>query len=138
MLEVIPLAGAVAILALLVTVSPSTLSSFTWFLLFSFSSFFLFSVLSLRTCGAPPPFVTESETPEAGAESMTGKFSPFLGELFSNRRKQSPINKVTYHGGVGGVTDVPRDSVANSEIVNLNSFTKVTLHKAKEELPLED
>ena len=50
-----PVAGAVARLALLVTVSPSTLSSFTWFLFSSFSSFFLLSVRSLLTWGAPPP-----------------------------------------------------------------------------------
>lgn len=53
----VPVDGAVARLALLVTVSPNTLSSFTWFLLLSFSSFFLFRVLSLLTWGAPPPLL---------------------------------------------------------------------------------
>ena len=56
-----PVTGAVARLALLATVRPSTLSSLTWFLVFTFSSFFLLRVLNLLTWGAPP-FVPPSGT----------------------------------------------------------------------------
>ena len=56
-----PVTGAAARLALLATVKPRTLSSFTWFLVFTFSSFFLLRVLNLLTWGAPP-FVPPSGT----------------------------------------------------------------------------
>ena len=93
-----PVAGAVARLALLVTVSPSTLSSFTWFLFISFSSFFLLRVLSLLTWGAP---LLVSCWPPRGpggpwSDSILGHVEAwpvFNGRgnvLFSPRRKDSP------------------------------------------------
>ena len=86
-------------LALLVTVSPSTLSSFTWFLFISFSSFFLLRVLSLLTCGAPLLDVTFSPdwSGEKGpggprSDSILGHILMMYGgkDLFSLRRKDSP------------------------------------------------
>ena len=66
-----PVLGAVARLALLDTVSPSTLSSFTLVLLLvSFSSFLLLRVLSLLTWGAPPP--APSPPPLVGGKGGPG------------------------------------------------------------------
>ena len=93
-----PVAGAVARLALLVTVSPRTLSSLTWFLFISFSSFFLLSVLSLLTCGAPllvafsPGWSGEKGPGGPRSDSILGHILIMAGgkDLFSPRRKDSP------------------------------------------------
>ena len=92
-----PVAGAVARLALLVTVSPSTLSSFTWFLFISFSSFFLLRVRSLLTCGAPLlvtcPWSAENRPGGPRSDSILGHILGPAAEKFSSLRGEKILRE---------------------------------------------
>ena len=96
-----PVAGAVARLALLVTVSPSTLSSFTWFLFISFSSFFLLRVRSLLTCGAPllvtcwplSPWSAENRPGGPRSDSILGHILGPAAEKFSSLRGEKILRE---------------------------------------------
>ena len=132
-----PVAGAVARLALLVTVSPSTLSSFTWFLFISFSSFFLLSVRSLLTWGAPLLVTCCPPRGPGGpwSDSILGHMEAWpvaAAEMFSSLRGEKVLRgsecchfKVTDRLLLWSLMAVTSPTYL--------CFTWCTLHKAKEE-----